>query len=62
MTSDISVLDLFTIGIGPSSSHTVGPMRAAKSFVEELGERPVAVDEVVLVVHEHPGPARARGR
>jgi len=27
----ISVLDLFKIGIGPSSSHTVGPMRAAHS-------------------------------
>ncbi|KAJ3323982.1 hypothetical protein HDV06_000958 [Boothiomyces sp. JEL0866] len=28
--------DLFSIGIGPSSSHTVGPMRAAKIFVEDL--------------------------
>ncbi|MCB1272993.1 MAG: L-serine ammonia-lyase [Leucobacter sp.] len=28
----ISVLDLFTVGIGPSSSHTVGPMRAARAF------------------------------
>ena len=35
----ISVFDLFSIGVGPSSSHTVGPMRAAKGFVEELGER-----------------------
>jgi L-serine dehydratase len=32
----ISILDLFTIGIGPSSSHTVGPMRAARRFVVEL--------------------------
>lgn len=32
----ISIFDLFSIGIGPSSSHTVGPMRAAKRFVEEL--------------------------
>ena len=32
----ISVFDLFTIGIGPSSSHTVGPMRAARLFVEKL--------------------------
>ena len=31
-----SLLDLFTIGIGPSSSHTIGPMRAAKRFVETL--------------------------
>jgi L-serine dehydratase len=32
----ISIFDLFSIGIGPSSSHTVGPMRAAKTFVEKL--------------------------
>ena len=30
----VSVFDLFKIGIGPSSSHTVGPMRAAARFVE----------------------------
>lgn len=32
----ISTFDLFKIGIGPSSSHTVGPMRAAHSFVTSL--------------------------
>lgn len=32
----ISVFDLFTVGIGPSSSHTVGPMRAANEFVTTL--------------------------
>ncbi|KAB2642490.1 MAG: L-serine ammonia-lyase [Verrucomicrobia bacterium] len=32
----LSALDLFTIGIGPSSSHTVGPMRAAARFVQQL--------------------------
>ncbi len=32
----VSVFDLFKVGIGPSSSHTVGPMRAARSFVERL--------------------------
>ena len=31
-----SLFDLFKIGIGPSSSHTVGPMRAARRFVVEL--------------------------
>jgi L-serine dehydratase len=31
-TPSLSVTDLFTIGIGPSSSHTVGPMRAARTF------------------------------
>ena len=35
----ISVFDLFKIGIGPSSSHTVGPMRAAVLFVQGLRER-----------------------
>ena len=35
----ISVFDLFTVGIGPSSSHTVGPMRAAHSFVAALEHR-----------------------
>src|SRR5205807_1460741 len=34
----ISVFDLFSIGIGPSSSHTVGPMRAARMFVTGLAE------------------------
>ncbi len=32
----ISVFDIFKIGIGPSSSHTVGPMRAARQFIELL--------------------------
>jgi L-serine dehydratase len=33
----IGVLDLFKIGIGPSSSHTIGPMKAAATFVGRLG-------------------------
>ena len=32
---EISVFDLFSIGIGPSSSHTVGPMRAAYDFLQQ---------------------------
>jgi L-serine dehydratase len=35
----ISVLDLFKIGIGPSSSHTVGPMRAAHDFAAALQQQ-----------------------
>src|SRR5215510_8215688 len=35
----LSVLDLFRIGIGPSSSHTLGPIRIGKRFLEELRER-----------------------
>ncbi|GAA6027130.1 hypothetical protein JCM8097_002415 [Rhodosporidiobolus ruineniae] len=34
----ISAFDLFSIGVGPSSSHTVGPMRAGKIFVTDLQE------------------------
>ena len=35
----ISVFDLFKIGIGPSSSHTVGPMKAAAAFMSALDEQ-----------------------
>src|SRR5450631_3641273 len=35
----ISVFELFKIGIGPSSSHTVGPMKAAAAFAASLAER-----------------------
>ncbi|QIZ75886.1 L-serine ammonia-lyase [Ferrimonas lipolytica] len=34
----ISVFDMFSIGIGPSSSHTVGPMRAANRFLSDLSD------------------------
>jgi L-serine dehydratase len=33
---DISVFDLFSIGVEPSSSHTVGPMAAAKALATNL--------------------------
>ncbi|OFJ46467.1 L-serine ammonia-lyase [Janthinobacterium lividum] len=42
---DMSVFDLFKIGIGPSSSHTVGPMAAARRFLVEYG----SLDQVVGV-------------
>ncbi len=38
----ISVFDLFKVGIGPSSSHTVGPMRAAATFVQALFDQDLA--------------------
>ncbi len=37
----VSVFDIFKVGIGPSSSHTVGPMRAARIFVTDLAQSPV---------------------
>ena len=36
MTAYVSAFELFSIGVGPSSSHTVGPMRAALDFVERI--------------------------
>jgi L-serine dehydratase len=44
----ISVFELFKIGIGPSSSHTVGPMKAAAAFVAGLTQRGLA-DRVAAV-------------
>ena len=34
----VSTFDLFQVGLGPSSSHTVGPMRAARAFVQGLAD------------------------
>lgn len=44
----VSSLDLFSVGIGPSSSHTVGPMRAAKAFADDL-HRDRLIDRVTRV-------------
>ena len=44
----ISVFELFKIGIGPSSSHTVGPMKAAAAFARGLAAAD-AIDEVAAV-------------
>ncbi|SHN16606.1 L-serine ammonia-lyase [Mucilaginibacter sp. OK098] len=43
----ISVFDIFKIGIGPSSSHTLGPWRAAQQFVQTLEQK-----EVLLLVEQ----------
>lgn len=56
----ISVFDLLSVGIGPSSSHTVGPMRAAGMFVDELSARNV-VDQVVDVRVDLYGSLAATG-
>jgi L-serine dehydratase len=49
---NVSVFDLFKVGIGPSSSHTVGPMTAAYSFVKDLerAEHIHRVDRVVITL------------
>ena len=55
----ISTFDLFTVGIGPSSSHTVGPMRAAADFVSRLGERVTEIAELTVDLY---GSLAATGR
>ena len=53
----ISALDIFKIGIGPSSSHTVGPMNAGKSFIDLLvssGELPRTTHIVVDLTARSP--------
>lgn len=57
----ISVFDLFTIGIGPSSSHTVGPMRAAGTFVSRLINKDLLDDVDTLRVNLY-GSLGATGR
>ncbi|MDU8994343.1 L-serine ammonia-lyase [Streptomyces sp. RLB3-17] len=56
----ISVFDLFSIGIGPSSSHTVGPMRAARMFARRLRNEEL-LDSVVSVRAELYGSLGATG-
>lgn len=57
----ISVFDLFKVGIGPSSSHTVGPMRAAAKFAQALQTEGL-LDRVVRVHAELYGSLSATGR
>jgi len=55
----VSALELFSIGIGPSSSHTVGPMRAARDFRHRIEGRLPELDRLRVVLH---GSLAATGR
>src|SRR5579875_3257715 len=46
-----SIFDLFKIGIGPSSSHTVGPMRAARRFLLDVGDNLPRVTRVLAELY-----------
>ena len=46
-----SLSEIFAIGIGPSSSHTVGPMKAAKRFVDNLGNKISNVADVKIYLY-----------
>ena len=58
----VSVFDLFKIGIGPSSSHTVGPMRAAARFAERWLDEKGVLDRVARVRAELYGSLAMTGR
>lgn len=58
----VSTFDLFKIGIGPSSSHTVGPMRAAARFVARWLDEPGRLQDVVRVRAEVFGSLALTGR
>jgi L-serine dehydratase len=58
----VSVFDLFKIGIGPSSSHTVGPMRAAARFAERWLEEKGVLEQVTRVRAELFGSLALTGR
>ena len=58
----VSIFDLFKIGIGPSSSHTVGPMRAAARFTEHWLEGKGILDQVTRVQCELHGSLALTGR
>lgn len=58
----VSLFDLFKIGIGPSSSHTVGPMRAAARFVERWLQEPGHLPNVARVRAELYGSLAMTGR
>jgi L-serine dehydratase len=58
----VSTFDLFKIGIGPSSSHTVGPMRAAARFVARWIEEPGCLQDVVRLRAEVFGSLALTGR
>jgi len=55
----LSVLDMFKIGVGPSSSHTLGPWRAARLFLDRLGD---SVGGVVRVTIDLYGSLAKTGR
>jgi L-serine dehydratase len=57
----LSIFDFFTIGIGPSSSHTVGPMRAARRFAMAL-EREGLLDETARIKVDLFGSLGATGK
>jgi len=57
----ISVFDLFKVGIGPSSSHTVGPMIAAGMFMDDLDQQP-GIEQLARIKTDLLGSLGATGK
>ena len=57
----ISIFDMFKVGIGPSSSHTVGPMKAGKQFVDDLVEKGL-IDDVTRIAVDVYGSLSLTGK
>ena len=57
----LSVFDLMKVGIGPSSSHTVGPMRAAVTFIKQLQDQGL-MSQVARIETELYGSLGATGK
>ncbi|MDG1801401.1 MAG: serine dehydratase beta chain, partial [Paracoccaceae bacterium] len=47
----LSVFDMFKVGIGPSSSHTIGPMVAATRFLDQLRAQPFKIAGLKASLH-----------
>ncbi len=47
----ISVFDIFKIGVGPSSSHTIGPMKAAFSFIQSVLSADLTVSKIQVILY-----------
>ena len=47
----ISIFDIFKVGIGPSSSHTVGPMKAARAFAGDLSAIGASISAIEVILH-----------
>ena len=67
MSAYVSAFELFSIGVGPSSSHTVGPMRAARDFATRLRAEGLldgverVLDDGELLICDEQGPIALAG-
>lgn len=58
----LSIFDLFSVGLGPSSSHTVGPLRAGREFVQRLAANPSAYSRLAGLRVDVYGSLAATGK